>query len=494
MLGCRVHDRGQRLLDTDVDDVEAIVGQDDVDQVLADVVHVTTDGRKHDAALPRLGGPVHVRFEVTDGKLHDLRGGQHERQLHLAGAEQVTDRLHAVKQHVVDDLQGRALAQGLVQVGFQADPLPVDDPALEPFPERQPGELGCPAGLQLGRVHALEQLEQPGQRVVARAPAVIDQVQGDLKLFAADPRDRHDPGRVDDRRVQPGTDALVEEDRVEHRAGGRVQAEGDIGDAQRGLHLGVALLDRADRLDGLQGVPPRLLLAGRDREGQAVHDDVADPHAPVTGEVLDQPGGHGQLPVRGPCLALLVDGERDHRGTVLGDQRHHRSDTRLRAISVLVVDRVHDHAAAEHLQPGPDHVRLGGVQRQREGGGRGEPAGQLGHVGRPGPAHVVHADVEQVRAVPGLLAGDLHAVVEAAGQQRLAERLGPVGVGPLPDRQECRVLAERDMLIEGGDSGLGSRPAPGQRPGPDPVHHGGQVIRGRPAAPADQSQPELRGE
>src|SRR6185437_34894 len=44
MLGCRVYDRRQRLLDTDVDDVVAIVGQDDVDQVLADVVQVTANG------------------------------------------------------------------------------------------------------------------------------------------------------------------------------------------------------------------------------------------------------------------------------------------------------------------------------------------------------------------------------------------------------------------------------------------------------------------
>src|SRR5207249_4294800 len=134
LFGGRVHDRGQRLLDADVDDVVAIVGQDDVDQVLADVVYVTTNGREH-------------------------------------------------------------------------------DPALEPFPERQPGKFGRPAGLQFGRVHALEQLEQPGQRVVTRSPAVVDQVERDLQLLVTDPRDRHDPRGVHDRRVQPGTDALVLDER-----------------------------------------------------------------------------------------------------------------------------------------------------------------------------------------------------------------------------------------------------------------------------------------
>ena len=46
-----VEDVGDRLLDADVDDLVAVVGQDDVDEVLADVVHVALDRRQHDAAL-----------------------------------------------------------------------------------------------------------------------------------------------------------------------------------------------------------------------------------------------------------------------------------------------------------------------------------------------------------------------------------------------------------------------------------------------------------
>ena len=155
----------------------------------------------------------------------------------------------------------------------------------------RPGQFRRPAGLDRGRVHALEQLQQPGQRVVALPPPVVDQVERGLELLPADPGDRHDPRRVDDRRVEPGAHALVEEDRVQHRPRRRVQAERDVRDAQRGLHVRVAALDRADRLDRLQRVPPGLLLAGGDRERQAVHDDVGRAHAPVAGEVLDQPGG-----------------------------------------------------------------------------------------------------------------------------------------------------------------------------------------------------------
>ena len=37
----------------------------------------------------------------------------------------------------------------------------------------------------------------------------------------------------------------------------------------------------------------------------------------LRGQVLDQPGGHRDLPVGGAGLALLVDGEGDHRGAML---------------------------------------------------------------------------------------------------------------------------------------------------------------------------------
>src|SRR5204863_8109396 len=46
-----LEDRRYGLLDADVDDGEPVVGQDDVDQVLADVVDVTLDGGEDNGAL-----------------------------------------------------------------------------------------------------------------------------------------------------------------------------------------------------------------------------------------------------------------------------------------------------------------------------------------------------------------------------------------------------------------------------------------------------------
>src|SRR5215475_1962728 len=50
-------------------------------------------------------------------------------------------------------------------------------------------------------------------------------------------------------------------------------------------------------------------------------------------------------------LALLVDRERDHRRSVLADDRHDPGDPRIGPVAILVVHRVDNGAAAEAFQP-----------------------------------------------------------------------------------------------------------------------------------------------
>ena len=171
--------------------------------------------------------------------------------------------------------------------------------------------------------------------------------------------------------------------------------------------------------------------------------------------------GDRDLVLGGAGLALLVDGQRDQRGAVLLRELGDLREAGLGAVAVLVVDRVDDRAAAELLQAGLEHVDLGGVEHDRQGGGGGEAAGELLHVGDAVAADVVDAQVEHVRALADLLAGHLHAVVPAALQHGLAELLGAVGVGALADGQVGGVLAERHRLVERGGAGLGARRALG---------------------------------
>ncbi len=92
---------------------------------------------------------------------------------------------------------------------------------LEALVDRQAAAVGL---LGLRRLDVGEHLEQLLQRVVVGSPAVADEVEADLALLVGEPVERHDLAGVDDRRVEPGLHALVEEHAVEGVAGGRVRA------------------------------------------------------------------------------------------------------------------------------------------------------------------------------------------------------------------------------------------------------------------------------
>ena len=72
--------------------------------------------------------------------------------------------------------------------------------------------------------------------------------------------------------------------------------------------------------------------------------------------------------------------------------------------------------------------------------------------------------------------------------------LRAVGVGALADRQVRRVLAERHVLVERRDAGLGPRPARGEPAAADPLDDLAQVLGRRAAAAADEGEAEVAGE
>src|ERR1700722_17154434 len=74
------------------------------------------------------------------------------------------------------------------------------------------------------------------------------------------------------RQVQARLDAVVQEDRVEYGTRAWGHAEGDVGDAKRSLHTGDLGLDAPDALDRLDRRGTPLLIAGCEREGEAVED------------------------------------------------------------------------------------------------------------------------------------------------------------------------------------------------------------------------------
>ena len=143
VLARGIEDRPDRDLLAEVDDRVAVVGQDRVDERLADVVHVAEHGRQDDGALRVALELVEVVLELRDGALHHLGALEHERQDQLAGAELVADLLHGGQQDVVErrdraDLLDRAVDLGLDAVLLAAQDVPVQ------------GLLGLHAGGRVG--------------------------------------------------------------------------------------------------------------------------------------------------------------------------------------------------------------------------------------------------------------------------------------------------------------------------------------------------------
>ncbi len=110
----------RRLLDAEVHYLIAVVAENDVHQVLADVVHVALDGGENHGSLLRALNLLHLGLQVGDCGLHHRGRVEHRGKLHLAGAKQVADGAHAVQQHVIDQLQRRVTSQRRFQQLLQA--------------------------------------------------------------------------------------------------------------------------------------------------------------------------------------------------------------------------------------------------------------------------------------------------------------------------------------------------------------------------------------
>ncbi len=395
---------------------------------------------EHHTALAAGVGLLHVRFEVGHRRLHRLRALEHERELHLAPPEELTDHLHALEQHVVDDRQCRPRHQLLVEVGFEPVAVAVDDAVLEALLD---GPVR-PVFLYDGRrVDAFEERHQLGERVVAVAAAVVHEVERELARLLVDLVHRHDARGMDDGGIEPGFAALVEEHAVQHVTDRRLQPEADVRQPEDRRRARELRPRPSDRLDGLDAVAAEVFGARTEREREHVEDEVGGLDAVAFDRQVVDALAHLQLPVGGAGLALFVDGETDHCGPVLARQRHHAVEALPGVFALLEVRRVEDGLAAGVLQPSLEHRRLGRVEHQGQGCLRREPAGNLVHVGGAITPDVVDAHVEHVRAFLDLVPSHLHAGVPVGLEHGVAELSRAVGVGPFADREV------RELLVEG---------------------------------------------
>ena len=335
----------------------------------------------------------------------------------------------------------------------------------------------------------LEVGDEAFQRVVA---AVEDEVVGQLALALGDLAVGRDVVRVDHREVEPRLDAVMQEDRVEHRAGRRRDAEGDVGDAERGLDLRQRLLDGTDAVDGRHRRRLPLVVARGQGEGQRVEDQQLGVEAVlVAGQLLDALRDL-ELALGGLGHADLVDGQRDHGGAVLDGQRH---DLVELVAAGLEVDRVDDRAARDLLEGDLQHVGLGRVDLDRRRLGERDALDDLAHllvlVLALGQGD---ADVEHVRAALDLVLGHLDEAVVVVGQQQLLGLARALRVDALADQRRARVLHERRSGDHRADVRRARRGALADPVACAALVDGSDVLGRRPAAAADDGHAEALDE
>ena len=331
-----------------------------------------------------------------------------------------------------------------IEVGIEVEPVAVDD-AL-----RQALFQLLRAALLLGLLDGaiFEQRHECLQRVVAVGAAVEDQVLGDPHLVFRDAVQRQDLREMHDRAGQPALQRMVEEHRVQHLPRRRVEAERDVGEAEDDLALGHPLAHRGDRVEGVEAELAVVRVAGADRKGQRVEQQVARRQAvPVAGEIV-KPLGDAQFVVGLLRHALFVDRQGDDRGA---EALRQFQPLVGRLLAVLEIDRVDDRLAAVELERGFQHRVLGRVHDQGRVDRAPHAADDLVHLGDLVTADKGGADIEGVRAFLDLLAPHLDAAVPVAGFLQAAEGARAVGVAALADRQIGVFLAQRHLAVERGD-------------------------------------------
>ena len=219
----------RRHLEAEVDHAVAVVAEDDLDQILADVVDVALHGGQHDHAARGRVRLLHVGLEVGHRRFHGLRRLEHLGHDELIVVEEAADLVHAAQERPVDDLERRRLAELFVEVLEQAVTAALHDVAREALVQGE--RLARDRGL-----HAVAEVGGEGGHGIGTA--VFQQVLGEPALLLGDRRVALEALGVDDRVVEPRLRAVVEEDAVEHLAPGRRQPERDVGDAENRLALG----------------------------------------------------------------------------------------------------------------------------------------------------------------------------------------------------------------------------------------------------------------
>ena len=339
-----LEDRRDRLLDAEVDHRVAVVGQDDVDEVLADVVHVALDRGQHDRALAlgRRSSPCAARGGPPRSSSPRRTAA---RTAAASGPEPNSSPTVFMPDSSVSLMISRAgrCSSASSRSASRPVPLAVDDPPLQPLEQRQRGQLLGAPGLRRRGGDALEQLHEPVQRVVALAGG--GRRPGPARPSAARRRSWPSAGSSPRARSRCRARRCTHSCRNTEFSTWRAAALSP----KETLEMPSVVCT-----SGCRRLSSRIasMVSSASRRTSSCPVVIGKVRVSTTMSSTCMPwfvvrswisrSATRTFQSRGAGLALLVDAQRDDRRAVLADQRHRPLEARAGAVAVLVVDRVDD--------------------------------------------------------------------------------------------------------------------------------------------------------
>src|SRR5262249_9412602 len=135
---------------------------------------------------------------------------------------------------------------------------------------------------------------------------VVEQILGQTALFSGDRSEPFQLLRVDDRQVQSGLGAVVQENGVDHFTGRRRQTQRDVRDSQDRLHVWNALFNEPNSLDRLDRATYVVRVARRAGEDQRIEHDILGRDAVLFCQKLVRALRDRQLALSRERLRLLL--------------------------------------------------------------------------------------------------------------------------------------------------------------------------------------------
>ena len=145
---------------------------------------------------------------------------------------------------------------------------------------------------------------------------------------------------------QPAAQGVVEKHRIQDLPRRRVQAEGDVRQAEDDLAFGHRPRDLLDRVQGIEAEPAVVLVAGADRKGQRVEQQIRGRQAVLVAGEIVKPAGDGELVLDVLRHARLVDRQCDDRRAKAAREPEPLVGGLL---AILEIDRIDDGLAAIEL-------------------------------------------------------------------------------------------------------------------------------------------------